>query len=177
MPKANPDYAGITQAAKDLAAREAAESSPFTPEAQMLDMESSLSGNALITWSTSTTKAYTRHTKADPTAVPEVTHIARFDVRPMAMDTVRLEYGTVTFWPDHLEITWVDGKVTAVYLEGQQATKAGQGEDRRRRKYRIAEETRYGATALADLPILIRDTIAHYETKVPVASPSPMVVE
>jgi len=177
MPKATPDYAGITQAAKELAAREAAENAPFTPEAQMLDMESSLSGNALITWTTSTTQAYTRHTKADPTAFPEVTHIARFDVRPMALDTVRLEYGTVTFWPDRLEITWVDGKVTAVYVEGQQATKAGLGKDRRHRKYRIGEATRYMSTALADLPILIRDTIAHYETKVPVSSPSPMVVE
>ena len=170
MPKTTPDYAGITQAAKDIAARE---NTPFDTPAD------TLSGSTLIVWADSTTKAVTEHEPQNPTVPATVTHTARFNVEPMALPPVQMAYGKVKFWPENVTLTWIDGDLASVYVAGHQATKAGLGKDMRQQTFKrpyVWQAEQQPAFDRSKIPALLRAVISRYELKVPVQSPSPVVV-
>lgn len=138
-----------------------------------LDAADTLTGVRDITWRESRTVATTEHKRENPTAPAEVRHTATFDVEPMFLPKVLLEYGSVHFWPEMVEVEWIDGELRSVNVEGHQATKAGLGKDTRSRTF-----GKWGRWVKREnIPAKLRAAIEHYEGRVPVASPSPVVVE
>ncbi len=140
-----------------------------------------LSGRTDIVWSLSDTVTRTEHTAEAPTVPATVTHTARFAVTPKALPTVQLEYGRVRFWPERVSVTWIDGVLVTVHVYGHQAKKTGDGigKDERQRTFKRRWASRGEAQPPFDrakIPAALRDVISRYELKVPVASPSPMVV-
>ena len=178
MPRANPDYAGITKAAQAIS----------RAEVQDLDADpkaaDTLSGRTDIVWSSSRTVATTEHTAESPTAPAEVIHTARFRVDPKTLPTVRLEYGSVRFWPELVQVKWVGGELSTVLVMGHQAKKTGDGigKDERARPYPNPYIRRWAFRGdpqppfdRTKIPAKLRGVISRYEVKVPVASPSPGV--
>jgi hypothetical protein len=174
MPRANPDYAGITKAAQAIA----------RAEVQDLDADpkaaDTLSGRTDIVWHHSDTTARTVHVPEAPTAPAKVAHQAYFKAEAKALPPVQLEYGTVTFWPEEVCVTWMDGHLASIFVGGHQVKKSGDGigKDLRKRTFRTRVSGGYdrGVLDWDKVPVVLRGVIARYELKVPVASPSPVVV-
>lgn len=140
---------------------------------QNLDRER-LTGNTDLDWLRSTTKVTVQHTKKNPMGETEVVHTAYFGVKPKSVPPVQIEYGTVRFWPLFMAVTWVNGTLRRVHMSGKQATKAGLGQADRDRTFGQWSRNPVNRDRM---PKLVRDSIESYETKVPVGSTSPMVIE
>ena len=128
-------------------------------------MPEPVTGTDDIDWLSSTT---TTKVRREATTDPEVdvSHVARFGVRPYSVPDITAEYSrTASFRPEFLVAVWNDGVLQSVTLSGPLRLKSGGVSDKVHRKREWRE---YGRKTLdkAQLPAQVAAALTAYEQAV-----------